>query len=69
MPEYRAAAAPVPEPILPPSTKAEQGTHDENITFERVHGMIGTELARRARDASIEIYTAAATAIEPIITA
>ena len=52
------------EPIFTPSTKAEQGTHDENITFERVREMIGGELARRARDASIEIYTAAASIAE-----
>ena len=54
----------LPEPIFTPSTKAEQGTHDENITFEVVCGMIGAELARRARDASIEIYTAAAAIAE-----
>ena len=52
------------EPIFTPSTKAEQGTHDENITFERVREMIGGELARKARNASIEIYTAAASIAE-----
>ena len=50
----------LPEPIFTPSTKAEQGTHDENITFGRVRDMIGGELAGRVRDTSIEIYTAAA---------
>ncbi|MXW22448.1 MAG: phosphoribosylaminoimidazolesuccinocarboxamide synthase [Candidatus Dadabacteria bacterium] len=50
----------LPEPVFTPSTKAEQGTHDENITFAEVREMIGGELASRVRDASIEIYTAAA---------
>ena len=49
-----------PEPVFTPSTKAEQGTHDENITFAKVREMIGGELASRVRDASIEVYTAAA---------
>jgi len=52
------------EPIFTPSTKAEQGTHDENITFEDVCDMIGGELARRVRDASIEIYATAAEVAE-----
>ena len=49
----------LPEPVFTPSTKAEQGTHDENISFGRVRDMIGTELADRVRDTSIEIYSAA----------
>ena len=54
----------LPEPIFTPSTKAEQGTHDENITFGRVRDMIGGELAGRVRDISIEIYAAAARTAE-----
>ena len=54
----------LPEPVFTPSTKAEHGTHDENITFAKVTDMIGGELARRVRDASIEIYSAAATIAE-----
>ncbi len=50
----------LPEPIFTPSTKAEQGTHDENITFGKVRDMIGADLADRVRDTSIEIYAAAA---------
>jgi len=50
----------LPEPIFTPSTKAEQGTHDENISFGRVRDMIGGELADMVRDTSIEIYAAAA---------
>jgi phosphoribosylaminoimidazole-succinocarboxamide synthase len=46
----------LPEPIFTPATKAEQGMHDENISFERMESMIGAELAGKARDLSIQIY-------------
>jgi phosphoribosylaminoimidazole-succinocarboxamide synthase len=44
------------EPIFTPTTKAEQGTHDENITMEKVEEIIGAELARRVREASLRLY-------------
>lgn len=50
----------LPEPIFTPATKAESG-HDENISFERMCDVIGTELASRLRDISISIYQNAAT--------
>jgi len=46
----------LPEPIFTPSTKAEQGEHDENITFEAVINMIGKSTAEKIRDLSLEIY-------------
>ncbi len=46
----------LPQTIFTPSTKAEIGTHDENITFEKTSDLIGKELARRIRDISIRIY-------------
>ncbi len=46
----------LPEPIFTPATKAEQGDHDENISFEKMESLVGTEIARKARDLSIEIY-------------
>jgi phosphoribosylaminoimidazole-succinocarboxamide synthase len=46
----------LPEPVFTPATKAEQGDHDENISFERMESLVGTEIARKARDLSIEIY-------------
>jgi len=49
----------LPEPIFTPSTKAELGTHDENISFEQMAAMCGTELAEQARDYTIRIYTRA----------
>jgi phosphoribosylaminoimidazole-succinocarboxamide synthase len=44
------------EPVFTPSTKAEIGTHDENITFEKVGEVIGNELARRIKEISLEVY-------------
>jgi phosphoribosylaminoimidazole-succinocarboxamide synthase len=48
------------KPIFTPATKAEAGEHDENISFERMQTMIGTDLADRVRDVSIRLYEAAA---------
>jgi len=46
----------LPEPIFTPSTKAELGTHDENITFDEMARICGKELAEQAREATIKIY-------------
>ena len=67
-------AAKLPEPIFTPATKAEQGDHDENISFEQAQrdcgsalsgvlygtGKSGAEIATQARDAAIALYTTAA---------
>jgi phosphoribosylaminoimidazole-succinocarboxamide synthase len=44
------------EPIFTPSTKAEIGIHDENIPFETMTEMIGTDLSNQMRNISIKIY-------------
>lgn len=44
------------EPIFTPSTKAELGTHDENISFDEMAKVCGKELAEQAREATIRIY-------------
>ena len=49
-------AAQLPEPIFTPATKADAGDHDENIDFARMCDMVGTEMAEKVRDLSIEIY-------------
>ena len=49
----------LPEALFTPATKAEMGDHDENITFERTVEMIGTDLATRIRDISLQLYKAA----------
>jgi phosphoribosylaminoimidazole-succinocarboxamide synthase len=51
--------AKLPEPIFTPSTKAELGAHDENISFEQAVDIIGFETAEYLRDKSIEIFTKA----------
>lgn len=49
----------LPEPIFTPSTKAELGTHDENISFETMAELCGGNLAEQARDYTLRIYTRA----------
>jgi len=67
-------AAKLPEPIFTPATKAEQGDHDENISFEQAQincgavlsnalygtGKSGAQIATQARDAAIALYRTAA---------
>ncbi|MBI2994640.1 MAG: phosphoribosylaminoimidazolesuccinocarboxamide synthase [Gammaproteobacteria bacterium] len=50
----------LPDPIFTPSTKAEHGAHDENISFERTVELLGPKLAAQVRDKAIEIYRSAA---------
>ncbi len=45
----------LPEPIFTPTTKAAEG-HDENISFEEVCNLIGTDLANEVKNKTIEIY-------------
>ncbi len=49
----------LPEPIFTPATKASEG-HDENISFERMTGIVGGAVAEKLREASFAIYNAAA---------
>ncbi|MFK7790495.1 MAG: phosphoribosylaminoimidazolesuccinocarboxamide synthase [Phycisphaeraceae bacterium] len=48
--------AKLPEPIFTPATKAEQGEHDENISFERACELVGTLQMEVLRDHSLSIY-------------
>jgi phosphoribosylaminoimidazole-succinocarboxamide synthase len=50
----------LPHPIFTPSTKAELGHHDENISFERTIELIGRDLAEQVREVSLKLYTEAA---------
>jgi phosphoribosylaminoimidazole-succinocarboxamide synthase len=50
----------LPEPLFTPSTKAEQGDHDENIDYATVERTIGPALAAQVRDAAIRLYKEAA---------
>ena len=53
-------AAPLPEPIFTPSTKAEIGDHDENIDFSRACDLVGRERAEQVQNVSLDIYRSAA---------
>jgi phosphoribosylaminoimidazole-succinocarboxamide synthase len=46
----------LPEPVFTPSTKAEIGLHDENITYEDSVNILGKEIAEQAREISLELY-------------
>lgn len=59
LPEGLVEASQIPEPIFTPSTKAELGLHDENISYERMVEIVGSEIAAKLRDASLAIYAAA----------
>ena len=49
----------LPEPIFTPSTKADLGAHDETIPFEKMVELCGRDLAEKARDYTLKIYTRA----------
>ena len=53
-------ASKLDEPIFTPSTKAEQGLHDENISFEKAKEIVGAEKAEKLKAISIALYKRAA---------
>jgi len=52
-------ASKLDEPLFTPSTKAEQGEHDEAISFEGVANIIGEDYAKTIKDMALDIYTRA----------
>jgi phosphoribosylaminoimidazole-succinocarboxamide synthase len=56
LPDDLLESAALPEPVFTPSTKAEVGDHDENISFEQAVDLVGAGLAEQARDISLELY-------------
>ncbi|MDO5044162.1 MAG: phosphoribosylaminoimidazolesuccinocarboxamide synthase [Coriobacteriia bacterium] len=60
LPSGLVEASKIPHAIFTPSTKAEIGDHDENISFSRLEEIVGKELAAKLKDASLKIYEAAA---------
>ena len=60
LPEGLTDASKLPEPLFTPSTKADLGDHDENISYERCVEIVGEDIASQIRDLSLKIYTAAA---------
>jgi phosphoribosylaminoimidazole-succinocarboxamide synthase len=47
------------EPLFTPSTKAEQGLHDEAISFEKVVEILGQKKADQTKEMSLKIYSTA----------
>ena len=56
LPEGLKESDKLPEVLFTPSTKGEVGTHDENISLERMREIVGTELADKAAETSLAIY-------------
>ena len=59
LPEGLVNSSKLPEPIFTPSTKAEIGDHDENISFERCAQILGEDAATQLRDLAIKVYSVA----------
>jgi len=60
LPSGLVEASKLPAPIYTPSTKAEIGDHDENVSYERTAEIIGEVDATAIRDAALKVYTTAA---------
>jgi phosphoribosylaminoimidazole-succinocarboxamide synthase len=60
LPQGLRMADQLPAAIYTPSTKAEIGEHDQNISFEQTAGLLGAELAAQVRDTALRIYTESA---------
>ena len=59
LPEGLVNSSKLPEPIFTPSTKAEIGDHDENISFARCAEILGEDAATQLRDLAIKVYSVA----------
>jgi len=46
----------LPEPLFTPSTKAEQGAHDLNISFKKMESLVGSDQAKLLREVSLKLY-------------
>lgn len=60
LPPRLTEASRLPEPIFTPAAKAEIGEHDENVSFERIVGMVGEDVAHALRDLTLRVYRHAA---------
>lgn len=60
LPQGLQLAQQLPEPIFTPSTKAEVGDHDINISFDQMRNQLGNQLADQVRAVSLQLYQKAA---------
>ncbi|MBL8775277.1 MAG: phosphoribosylaminoimidazolesuccinocarboxamide synthase [Acidimicrobiales bacterium] len=56
LPEGLQESSKLPEPVFTPSTKAEEGDHDINISLSEAVDLVGAEVAGKARSISLELY-------------
>lgn len=56
LPEGLQESEKLAEPLFTPSTKADLGDHDENISYERTVEILGEELASKVREKTLAIY-------------
>jgi len=56
LPEGLLESGKLPQPIFTPSTKAEIGTHDENITLSEAEKIIDKESLKKVSEATLSIY-------------
>lgn len=59
LPENLVESEKLPEPIFTPSTKADIGDHDENITEEKAIEIIGEETYNKIKSIALKVYTKA----------
>ena len=57
LPEGLVEGSKLPEPIFTPTTKASGGAHDEFLTYDDVVYQVGTDVAARLRDLTIQLYS------------
>ena len=50
----------LPAPMFTPSTKAQQGEHDENISFEAMCAQVGSDTAHAMKEHALNLYQVAA---------
>ncbi len=60
LPKGLEESAKLPEPIFTPATKAPEGLHDENISFEQMSDIVGVCMASTIRKLSLQLYVEAA---------
>ena len=53
-------AARLPEPLFTPASKAPAGAHDENIDFDAIVKLVGSECAKEIRRTALDVYRFAA---------
>ena len=54
----------LPQPIFTPAFKADLGSHDENITFEKVVEIVGPDVANQLRKLSLSVFESASVIAE-----